>query len=87
MTNAMNINNHFIELTSEEMMFVEGGSVGKALAGAAGAILIGAAPVVGILAGIGGSVATPVAGVAAGIGAASAMVSSGSYLLDYATKK
>lgn len=89
MTSALNLNSHFIELTSEEMMFVDGGgSIGKALAGAAGALLIGAAPVVGIIAGIGGSaVATPVAGVAAGIGAASSMISAGAGMLDYATKK
>ncbi|NMI06880.1 hypothetical protein HF638_23100 [Paenibacillus sp. SZ31] len=89
MTNALIMNNnHFIELSSDEMMFVDGGGdIWKAVVGATGSIFIGAAPVVGIIAGIGASAATPVAGVAAGIGAASSMVSAGSYMLDYATKK
>ncbi|RJE88774.1 hypothetical protein D3P07_12415 [Paenibacillus sp. 1011MAR3C5] len=89
MTNALVMkNSHFVELTSDEMMFVDGGNIWKGLAGAAGAILIGAAPLGGILAGIGGSVVgTPVVGVAAGIGTAATMVSYGANLLDYATKK
>lgn len=89
MTSALVMkNSHFVELTSDEMMFVDGGSIWKALEATAGALLIGAAPLGGILAGIGASVVgTPVVGVAAGIGAAATMVSYGSSLLDNATKK
>ncbi|MEK5420118.1 hypothetical protein BSK49_07585 [Paenibacillus odorifer] len=89
MTSALILkNNNFIELTNDELMFVDGGGVWQALVGAAGAIAIGAAPLVGVLAGIGGSVVgTPVIGVAAGISASAAMVSSGAYMLDYGTKK
>lgn len=89
MTSALMLkNNHFIELSSDEMMFVDGGGLWKAIVATAGAVAIGAAPLVGVVAGIGGSfVGTPLVGVAAGVAAASGMVSAGASMLDYATKK
>lgn len=87
MTSAMMLkNNHFIELTSDEMMSVDGGGLWKALAATAGSLMIGTAPLVGIVAGIGGSiVGTPLVGVGAGITAAAGMVAAGSAVMDYAT--
>ncbi|GMK41992.1 hypothetical protein PCCS19_50510 [Paenibacillus sp. CCS19] len=80
-------NNHFIELTNDEMMSVDGGGLWKAIVASAGAICIGTAPLVGIVAGIGGSVVgTPLVGVGAGIAAGAGMVSAGAAMLDYATK-
>lgn len=89
MTSALILkNNHFIELSSDEMMFVDGGSLWKAIVATAGSLAIGAAPLVGIVAGIGGSVVgTPLVGVAAGVAAASGMVAAGASMMEYATQK
>ncbi|MDQ2085162.1 hypothetical protein RBH29_01765 [Herbivorax sp. ANBcel31] len=88
MTGTLVLNNSsFVELTNEDMMLVDGGSLGKALAATAGAVCIGIAPVVGVIAGMGGSVVgTPVVGVAAGVAAGAGMVAAGSNMLDWATR-
>lgn len=77
----------FCELNKNEMMMVDGGGWSQALAAFGGAICFGLAPVVGVVAGIGGSVVgTPVVGVCTGIGAAFGMIVAGSSMLDYACK-
>ncbi|MEK4849010.1 hypothetical protein NST04_03925 [Paenibacillus sp. FSL H7-0756] len=89
MTGTMILKNiNFIELTNDELIFVDGGGVWQALVGAAGAICIGTAPLAGVIAGITLGVAgSPLVGVGAGIAAAGSMASAGSSMLDYATKK
>lgn len=79
----------FNELTTEEMLLVNGGgALWKALVATAGAVCISVAPVVGILAGMGASVVgTPIIGAAAGVGAAATLVSAGASMLDWATSK
>lgn len=53
MTGTMILKNiNFIELTNDELIFVDGGGVWQALVGAAGAICIGTAPLAGVIAGI-----------------------------------
>lgn len=67
-------------------MLVDGGNLWRALVATAGAVCIGIAPTVGILAGVGASVVrSPLVGVGAGITAAAGMVAAGSAMLDWAT--
>lgn len=77
----------FCELNEQEMMMVDGGGMSQTLAAFGGIICMGFTPVIGIAAGIGGSVVgTPLVGICAGITAASTMVAAGSAMLDYACK-
>ncbi len=89
MTYAMSLNNFvFSELTSEEIISIDGGGWTQNLAAVAGGFCIGFAPVVGVVAGLGASVVgTPIIGVSAGIGAASGMVAAGAAMMDYACQK
>lgn len=88
MENVMTMTNGFVELSAMDMCDINGGGkILKALAATAGCVCIGWAPVVGVAAGIGGSVVgTPVVGVCTGIAAGAGMVSAGAALLDYACK-
>lgn len=88
MENVMTMTNGFVELSAFEMDEINGGgAILKALAATAGCICIAWAPVVGVAAGIGGSVVgTPVVGVCTGIAAGAGMASAGCALLDYACK-
>lgn len=74
------LNPNFIALENNEIKDINGGGWFSAFAGC---VIIGAAPLAGVLAGIGGSVVgTPALGITAGIAAASGMVAVGAGLID-----
>lgn len=83
----MTLSSNFIAIEGSVMNDINGGGLLQAAAGFTGCIIIGFAPVAGVVVGIGGSVVgTPLVGVSLGIAAAAGMVASGSALLDYACK-
>jgi len=74
----------FLEMDTFELQTVNGGDLGDFFCALAGGLLMAAAPIVGVLAGVGafGATSDVTVGISAGVAAGSAVANAATYFLD-----